>query len=346
MMKDTERILALSSAFGPSGYEDDVADLMESEVKDFCQCTRDTMGNLYMRPDGMKNPLVVLDAHMDEVGFMVSCVKENGMLMIQNLGGWNPVNVAGSPIRIRTEKGDVYGVVASRPPHYDKKGERPEMEDLLLDSGFCSADEVRKAGIEEGCFCVPDAPSRYNENAGVFEGKAFDCRIGCAALVGTLEALRGTKTIEHVEAVGTVQEEVGERGMFCAVNQLKAKAGICFEGCPADDTFMPADEIQTAMGKGPMVRIKDTSMITNRRFMRFVREVAGQENIPLQLAVRKGGGTNAIVLQEHNIPAVVIGIPVRYAHSGVGFCAYEDYQNAVKLACALCKRIDEFLNQA
>ena len=146
-----------------------------------------------------------------------------------------------------------------------------------------------------------------------------------------------------VAATLTVQEEVGERGSMAAVDNIDADVCIVFEGCPADDTFSPDYLIQAALRKGPMLRHFDCSMITNPRFQRFALDLGEELGIPVQESVRSGGGTNGkyIHASRHGVPTIVIGIPVRYIHSHHGICTLEDYENAVKLAVEIVKRLNE-----
>ena len=138
----------------------------------------------------------------------------------------------------------------------------------------------------------------------------------------------------------TTQEEVGERGMDTAIKTLNPNIAICFEGCPSDDTFEPDYMIQSALKKGPMLRWFDRSYITSPRFMRYAIDLAHEKNIPVQESVRKGGGTNAGITHRYNIPTIIIGIPVRFAHASFGICSQEDYENAVKLAVEIITNID------
>ena len=139
----------------------------------------------------------------------------------------------------------------------------------------------------------------------------------------------------------SAQEEVGERGMACVMHNVKPDIAICFEGCPADDTFEEPYMIQSGLKRGPMLRHFDRSMITSPRFQRYALDIAKTYNIPVQESVRKGGGTNGGITHTayQGIPTIIIGVPVRFAHSPCGICAYEDYQHAVALALHIIEEI-------
>ena len=210
---------------------------------------------------------------------------------------------------------------------------------MVIDVGATSSQEVKEEfHISVGNFMCPAVTCKYDEAHKIFLGKAFDCRIGCAAVMDVLHQL---KDVSHnIEATLTTQEEVGERGMDTAIKNLNPNIAICFEGCPSDDTFEQDYMIQSALKKGPMLRWFDRSYITSPRFMRYAIDLAHEKNIPVQESVRKGGGTNAGITHRYNIPTIIIGIPVRFAHASFGICSEEDYDNAVKLAVEIITNID------
>ncbi len=136
------------------------------------------------------------------------------------------------------------------------------------------------------------------------------------------------------------QEEVGVRGATVTAQVIKPDIAIVFEGCPADDTCVEQYMVQTAIKRGPMLRHIDARMITNPRYQRYALDLAEKLGIPVQDAVRSAGATNgaAIHLTEKAVPVIVIGVPVRYAHTHYGISAYADFDNAVKLACEILKK--------
>ena len=302
MNSKIKRILDFSTAFGPSGMEDEVSKLAMEDVKDICEVHDDTMRNTYMhfKQDKEHKTTILLDAHADEVGFIVQ-----------------PVHFLSA----------------------EKRNGKVDFDDLVIDVGATSATEVKEDfHISVGNFMCPAVTCKYDEAHKIFLGKAFDCRIGCAAVMDVLHQL---KDVNHnIEATLTTQEEVGERGMDTAIKNLHPNIAICFEGCPSDDTFEQDYMIQSALKKGPMLRWFDRSYITSPRFMRYAIDLAHEKNIPVQESVRKGGGTNAGITHRYNIPTIIIGIPVRFAHASFGICSEEDYDNAVKLAVEIIKNID------
>ena len=339
-------IKKLSDASGISGFEDEVVEICKSEIGTFCDYEEDSLRNLYFtfKENTQNKPKVWLDAHTDEVGFIVQYLKNNGTMGFLPVGGWPLEAVSASRVKIKNTNDEyVTGVVASKPPHYATESKQPSLDQMVIDVGACSIDELKNDfKISVAAPVVPDVECIYDEANELFIGKAFDCRIGVAALIETLNQLQ--KESLAVDLIGTfsAQEEVGLRGAKAATQSLEADIAIVFEGAPADDTFMPEEQIQTGLKRGPMLRHFDVTMINNPRFMRHVINIAKKANIQVQEAVRKGGGTNggAIHLAKNGIPTLVISIPVRYAHSHHGFIAYNDYIEAINLAKEVIKSLN------
>ena len=349
MMDRLNMIAAFSNANGVSGFEDEVLKVARSYASDNLDIREDSLRNLYMyRKDHSGNrPVVQLDAHSDEVGFMVHSIRPNGTLKFITMGGWVNSNIPAHRVRVQTRDGNyIPGVIAAKPPHFMSDAEKhrvPEVADMSIDIGASSLEEARDVfGIRVAAPVVPDVTFEYDEKHDLMFGKAFDNRLGCAAILATLDALNG-ETLD-VDVVGAMasQEEVGTRGATVTANTVKPDIAIVFEGCPADDTVVPACEVQTAIHKGPMLRHIDARMITNPRYQRFALDLAAELGIPVQEAVRTGGSTNGapIHLSNQGVPAIVVGLPVRYIHSHYGIASLEDFNNAVKLACAIIRRLN------
>ncbi|HOE84300.1 MAG TPA: M42 family metallopeptidase [Sphaerochaeta sp.] len=347
-MNQYSRIQRLCDANGISGFEDDVLSVIREEGAHLGRFEEDRLRNLYLHRTGNRGdrPVVHLDAHTDEVGFMVRAIRDDGMLLFIPIGGWVTSNIPAHLVRVIARDGKAYpGVVGSTPPHYISEAERknaPEYSSLYIDIGASSADEVRALSIGLASPVVPEATLRRLES-GLLLGKAFDCRLGCAAILNLLDAVKETELSVDLVAGFASQEEVGLRGAGLSARRIQADVAICFEGSPADDTFLPPFQQQTKVGYGPMLRHIDRTMITNPRFQRFCLEVAKDAGIPVQEGVREGGGTNAgaIHLTAQGIPTIVIGIPVRYAHTHWGVASLEDTENSVRLAQAIIEKLDK-----
>lgn len=334
----------ITNAFGPSGFEGEVAEAVQAALP--CASQRDAMQNVYapFAPLGGK-PVVLLDAHMDEVGFMVQSITSNGLAKLVPLGGWVEHNVPAHIFHIRTRNGStVRAVTASKPPHFLSAAERQaplSLDSILLDAGVSSREQALALGIEPGCPVAPEAAFSYNEATGFALGKAFDCRLGCACLVELARALHGARLAVDAVAAFSTQEEVGLRGAKVTAEKLRPRLAICLEGTPADDNFTAPDEAQGALKKGVQIRFRDGSMVAHPGLVAFARRVAEENNIPHQCAVRTGGGTNggSIHLAPGGVPTLVLGIPVRYAHTHYGYSAAADVDAAIALTCAILRAL-------
>ena len=343
-------ITRLSDAFGPSGFEDDVLAVARDYAQGLGDIEEDCLRNLYIhRKENTGNkPVIMLDAHSDEVGFMVHSIKPNGTLRFVAIGGWRVATLPGSQVLVRTRDGDyIPGIVASKPVHFMTSAERhghPDsaIGDLIIDIGARSAQEaVEDFRIRIGEPIVPFTRCSYDEKLDVLFGKAFDCRIGCAALLEALRRLEGEELPCDVIGVFSSQEEVGDRGVQVAVNRVKPDLAIVLEGCPADDTFTEPYAIQTALKKGPMFRHMDRSLVCNPRFQRFVLDLAREKGLPVQESVRSGGGNNAAAVQTEHLgaPAVVAGVPVRYVHAPNCMATGFDLEATVQVVIEILKTL-------
>lgn len=347
-LDDTEVVTllgALSNAKAPSGFEDETV----AVVRDFCEgwatVEEDTLRNALVYPRNLTGdkPVLLLDAHGDEVGGMVKAVLSNGTMSFVQLGAFTEGALAGQGVLVRSTTGEwVRGVIGIKPPHFLTEAERASGKtSLILDVGATSReDAVGRFGMGMGEPFVPDTSFSYDAERGVAIGKAFDCRAGVCALLLALRELaaRDDLPVDVVACVSS-QEEVGGRGILAAVRRLSPTVAFMFEGCPADDTFTPADETQTALRRGPMFRYLDVSMITHPRYQRFVLGAAAECGLPAQASVREGGGTNGGLAHQLDVPCVVAGVPCRYVHAGTAICALEDVRGAAEVAVAVAERL-------
>ncbi|MDR0723293.1 MAG: M20/M25/M40 family metallo-hydrolase [Treponema sp.] len=344
------RIQAISKAPGVSGFEDEVAALIGRYGEGLGDQSEDAMRNVYIRRSPWREglPSLMLDAHSDEVGFMVKAVRPNGTLEFVPLGGWLPSNVPAHRVRVRDDSGAwIPGIIASKPPHFLSEAEKkqpPEIADMLIDVGASSDREIREDyRISVAAPVTPDVQFEYFDGRDTMIGKAFDNRLGCAAIIETLRELAGSELQVNITGAFAAQEEVGLRGATVTAQTVKPDIAIAIEGSPADDTVVESYAVQTAIRKGPMLRHIDARMITNPRFQRFALDLARKKGIPVQEAVRTGGSTNGgiIHLTGKAVPVIVIGIPVRYIHTHYGIASYGDFEHSVQLACEIIRALDD-----
>lgn len=343
-------IAKLSNAKGVAGFEDQVVDMLRRYSEGLGEIKEDTLRNLFIYRNGNtgNRPIVQLDAHSDEVGFMVQAIKPNGTLQMIPLGSWVNCNIPAHKVWVRNSEYEyIPGIIASKPPHFMSEQEKSaslDSKQLTIDIGATSKEEaIKEFKIRIGEPVVPCVDYEYDDKHDIMIGKAFDNRLGCAAVITTMKALEKENLAVDVVAGIASQEEVGARGSVITSRVIKPDLAIVFEGCPADDTCADSYEVQTAIKKGPMLRHIDSRMITNPRFQRFALDIAAKCNIPVQEAVRAGGSTNgsAIHLSNQGVPTIVIGVPVRYAHTHYGISTYYDYENSIKLAIEILKVLNE-----
>ncbi len=340
----------LSNARAASGFEEEVLEIAKGFASDFANIEEDKLRNLYFyrKKNTGNKPVVMLDAHSDEVGFMIHSIKPNGTLRVVSLGGWTRSTLPASKVLVRNSEGKwLSGIFVNKPKHFVLAGEAAanmQDRDLAIDIGARSLEEARdEFKIRMGEPVVPASRFEFDEEHGLMFGKAFDCRIGCAALLETLRRLDEVELDVDVVGVFSSQEEVGERGAKVSVNHVKPDLAICYEGCPADDTFTEDYAIQTALKKGPMFRHMDVSVICSPRLQRFVLDLAHEKNMLVQESVREGGGNDAAVINTSllGIPAVTAGVPVRYIHSMNCITSYIDFEATAALITEVVKNLNK-----
>lgn len=351
-MDSIKLIEKLSNANGVSGFEDEICDIARDYLGKDYDISENSLRNLYIYPKQFneKKPVVMLDAHSDEVGFMAQSIQGNGLIQFVAVGGWWSQAVPAQKVRIRNRDGIyVPGIVATKPPHFMSEDEKKavlSIDQMFIDVGAtCKKEVIEDYGIDIGAPIVPDVAFSFDEKRDMMLGKAFDDRLGCAVVIESLLKLNGKKLDVNAVGVLSAQEEVGTRGAQNAVLTVKPDAAIVLEGSPADDSWKDADSRQCSIKKGPQGRLRDLSMIANPRFAEFTKKTAEKCDIPFQMAVRKGGGTDGgpIHLAEAGVPTSVLSVPSRYIHTHHGFAAFRDYQNTVKLTVELVKQLNQKL---
>ena len=226
---------------------------------------------------------------------MVQSVSAEGKLAFVPLGGWWGHVLLGQRVDVITERGRVPGVIGATPPHFlaaDKRNEVLGLEKMYVDVGASEREQVEALGIRVGDPLVPAADFREMAVEHVASGKALDNRLGVALMCETLLALGDRKHPNTVVGVGAVQEEIGMRGAGTASELARPDVALVLECTPADDLPGQAER-QAVLGGGPQIRLHDPTAIPNRRLVRFVESVASEIGIEIQLAVRRGGGTDA-----------------------------------------------------
>lgn len=338
----------LSNAYGTSGFEDEVLTVVE-KYKGQLRMDVDKLMNCYLSSENQssKEITLMLDAHLDEVGFMVQFIDQQGLIEFLPLGRWVVENIPSQLVMVRNSEGQYYqGVVASKAPHFMTEAEREQsltVESLKIDLGATSRQEViEDFKIQVGAPIVPFSEFQFNQANQMMLGKAFDNRLGCAAVIETLKGLEDLDLDINVVGALAAQEEVGTRGAVVTSRTVRPDLAIVFEGSPSDDTFTDIYHSQCRIKAGPQFRHRDNSYVANHRFISYGEKIARENQIPFQNTVRVGGGTNAgrIHLSGEGVPTLVLGIPVRYIHSHHGYAGLEDFKNTVRLAIEIIKDLD------
>lgn len=325
-MDRTEHLFQrLTEAPGVPGYESDIRRIVREELPLQSVIEQDRIGSLIARLEGSRpSPKIMLAAHMDEVGFMVRHITEEGFIKFVPLGGWWDQVLLAQRVVIKTHNGDVPGVIGAKPPHLLAKEEMDKLvtkRDMYIDIGATSQEEVAEAGVRLGDPIIPFSPFVPLAGGKTYLGKAWDDRIGCALMIQVMQALAGVEHPNTLYGVGTVMEEVGLRGARTSVSVVEPDAAIIFESDIAGDVpGIKEEESAIKLGQGPSLLLYDAMMIPNLTFRDMVIATAKEVGIPLQLSSMEGGATDGgyIHLYRAGVPTVVIAVPARHIHSSVG----------------------------
>jgi endoglucanase len=319
-------IKKLTEAYGPSGHEEEIRETIRAEVEPLADEVRvDALGNLIAtKKGGGGGRRVMLAAHMDEIGLIISYVDKKGFLRAQPIGGLDLATLAGG--RVIFADGTI-GVVAAEDRTDFRKN--PEMAKLYVDIGASSREEAQDRLGQAAGFVRPFADLGRRIVA-----KALDDRIGCAVLVEVLRRLEDTP--HEVYAVFSVQEEIGLRGARTGAYGLDPEVGIALDITVAADT-PEAPKLAMKLGDGPCIKVMDSGMITHPGVKNLLIETAEAQGIPYQLEVLDRGTTDAAAIQlaHSGVPAGCISIACRHFHTPSEMVDMEDVENTIGLLVAM-----------
>lgn len=354
-MTSIELLSRLSNAHGPSGYEDEVRELIRSEVIPFVDEVRtDALGNLIVRRRASRDsaPILLIDAHMDEVGFVVSHIETSGFLRIAPLGGWDERVLPGQRVEIRTSRGEkVLGVIGTTPPHIqqaDDKRAPLSIDQLFIDIGAASRDEVTARGVQIGDSAVP-AQNFTSLTSDVVAGKALDDRVGCALLIELLAALAERPRLP-VEVIGLFStfEELNARGAMVGAYGANPNAALVLEATVAADVpSVPDMRCPTKQGEGPAITIMDRYTHCHPRLVRKLQATAESLGIPFQFKRPIFGGTNAarIHTTRAGVPTATVSVPCRYIHAPTSVMRLSDYERTKQLVTAFVADSEKWMKE-
>ncbi len=340
---DFTLLRAFTETSGVPGYEHRIRDLVREELADVADDVRsDAMGNLVVTVEGASpkgtrgagdageaDYEVLVGAHMDEIGFMVRHVHEDGFLEIDALGGWDPRVLKAQRVTVHTDGGDLTGVIGSPPPH--TLDEDDEVEDHYVDLGL-PVEEVEERVSVGDPVTMDQTTARVGD---AVTGKALDDRVCLYALV---EAAKRADPDVTVHYAATVQEEVGLRGARALGVDLDPDLAVALDVTVANDIPQIEEEgdYVTELGKGAAIKLKDSSVITSPRVHRRMRDVAEERGISHQLEVLPSGGTDTAGFQTEGgaKPVGAISIPTRYLHTVTETANVDDVEAAIDLLVA------------
>jgi putative aminopeptidase FrvX len=321
----------LTETFGPSGYEDEVRKIVRSEVEALADEVRvDTLGNLIARKRptkvGKDTKKIMIAAHMDEIGVIVSHVDQNGFVRFSPIGGVFRRYVLGGRVRFLNGTQGILGF-----DRLDNINELPTLDKVYIDVGATSP---KDCPVRVGDVAAFDR--QYSDLGTRLVAKSMDNRVGVLVAIETLRSLKSSPY--DLYFVFTTQEEVGVRGATTSAYGVDPDIGIALDVTPSGDT-PNAMRMEMALGRGPCIKIQDVGMIADPRVVQWMIRAAEKNKIPYQREVLLIGGTDAraIQLTRAGVPSGCISIPVRYVHSPSEMVDYSDVQNSVRLLTAVLR---------
>jgi endoglucanase len=344
LLKEIELLAKLSNAFGPSGNEEDVAEILRKELEEYADETRvDKLGNIFFHHHGKAGyPKIMLSAHMDEVGFIITFIEENGFLRFDTIGGITNNIMPGQRILIKGEKGYIKGIIGTKPPHIMTPEEQNKVlpkEDLFIDIGADNVNQAQQKGVDVGAMGVFDVEFT-DLGDGYFRGKAFDDRAGCTVLAEVFKSLKDSPY--NIVAVGSVQEELGIRGARTAAWQVDPDYGLALEGTfVADVPNTRPDRVSSKIKGGPVLTILDRTTFTHPTILKALIKSGKEKSIPFQFKKVPMGGTDAgaIHLTKAGVPSGTVAVPCRYIHSPASIIHIDDLKNTILLVTEFVKTI-------
>lgn len=323
-----ELIRKLVESYGPSGAEEQIRDVIQAEVEPLVDDVRvDAMGSLIAHVKGNgEGQRLLLDAHMDEIGVMVTYIDEDGFARFTRIGGVSPLTCIGSRVAFEDGKIGVVGIEQKR----DNADKVPKLEQLYIDVGATSRDDCPVQVGDPAVFVRP-----FTAQGTRLVSKAMDDRIGCAVLIEMLRRLDGSDELttgNDLYVVFAVQEEVGLRGAHTSAYGIDPDMAIAVDVTGTGDT-PESKPMAVKLGQGPAIKVQDRGMIAHPRVRRLLERRAEDVGIPYQLEVLERGTTDAAAMQlaRAGVPAGCLSIPCRYIHSPSEMVDEVDVENAVRL---------------
>lgn len=337
---NTALLKELTEAHGIPGREESIRTIVARELKDSCELSTDPMGNvicLKKATTGRENaPKLMLAAHMDEIGFVVSHISDKGFLRIVPAGGWDPRMMAAQRVNVRTRTGDIAGVLMPgvKPKHLltpEEANRALKIEDYFIDLGLDG--ETVKSTVSVGDPVT--MLGRFQQTGDLYTCKAMDDRVAVFVMIEALKKMKSSNV--DVYAVATIQEEIGLRGAAAAGSGIKPDIVVAIDITLANDIPGIPDELAiTKLGQGTAIKVMDSSLICHHKLVDHFREIAEARGIKYQMEVLPLGGTDAGAVQRLHggIPAFTLSIPTRYVHTVNETVHRDDVEASIDLLAA------------
>lgn len=330
---------------GIAGYEHNIRDYLRTTITPLVdQVQTDGLGGIF----GIKQseideaPRVMVAAHMDEVGFMVSEIKEDGTLRVVGIGGWNPLVVSSQRFTLYTRLGQAIPLISgSVPPHFLRGANGapslPKIEDIVFDGGFSDKAEVESYGISPGDIIVPKSETILTANKKNIISKAWDNRYGVLMVTQLLKELQNEPLKNTLIAGANVQEEVGLRGAKVSTTKFDPEVFLAVDCSPAGDVYGNQGNI----GDGTLIRFYDPGHIMLKDMRDFLLTTAKEAGVKYQYYAAKGGtDAGAAHLKNGGVPSTTIGVCARYIHSHQSLYAMDDFIQAQTFLQTIVKKLD------
>ncbi|MFP2469455.1 aminopeptidase [Pseudescherichia vulneris] len=341
---DTELLKQLCNAAAVSGDEQEVRDILRAALETSAEeISFDGLGSFIARK-GNRGPKVAIVGHMDEVGFMVSHITDEGFLRFATIGGWWSQSMLNHRVAVRTRTGQIIaGVIGSVAPHAltEKQKQHPvDFDEMFIDVGANSREEVEKCGIAPGDFVSPEANfARWGEDKIV--AKALDNRAGCALMAELFQAVDNPDITLY--GVATVEEEVGLRGAQTSAESIQPDVVIVLDTAVAGDVpGIDNVKFPLKLGSGPAVMLFDKRYFPNQKLTALLKASAVQTESPVQVCIMKTGATDG---GRYNVmgggrPVLALCLPTRYLHANSGMISEKDYDALFAMTRTLLQRLN------
>lgn len=341
-----ELLERLCPPLGPPGREDDVRAVIQDLVTPYADKVEvDRMGNLQAWLNPGARPLVMLDAHMDEVALVVQRVDDNGFLRVAPLGGLDPRLLPGTRVALQPRPGRrVDAVVAMTPPHVLEAGDKDKAlgwDKLFLDTGLMSAEAVAQAGVEVGTPGVLMAQAGPM-GEGAYCARNLDDRAGCAMLIAALMEMSKARPAWGLVCNFATSEEVGLRGAATASFHLDPDLALAVECTVGDTPGVDPAKQPSRLGGGPAITVADGRVVVPWRLVESLEQAATTAGAPNQRKLPPFGGTDAGAISQSRagVPTGVISVPVRYIHSPSSILLLSDLEHTYRTLLAWCERVE------